>query len=146
MKCGHAMEHRWCGYCYAARRGRESHPGHRRRKGQPERMTDPEMIMAMKRPTDNPKEVAGAKVVDDVLKGWLPHVHEFLTELLWEDGKPRKPGTLLILAQDGLWKACIHDTDQRVSGWLSGESWEGLLESVNKGLGDNTIVWRLKTR
>jgi len=102
--------------------------------------------MAMKRPADNPKEVAGAKVVDDVLKGWLPHVHEFLTELLWEDGKPRKPGTLLILAQDGLWKACIHDTDQRVSGWLSGESWEGLLESVNKGLGDNTIVWRLKTR
>jgi len=136
----------WCGYCYATRRGRASHPGSRRGKCPSEAMTRADLIMAMKRPTDNPRERAGQPVVDEVLKGWLPELHAFLTETTWEDGKPRKTGTVMLLTEDGLWKAWIHDRDTKVSGWLSGESWEGLLESLNKAFGSGSITWRADRR
>ena len=105
-----------------------------------------ELNMAMSRPKDNPKERAGSQVVDDVLKGWLPELHAFLTEMTWDDGKKRVTGTVMISTEDGLWKAWVHCRDAKVSGWISGESWEGLLESVNRALGSNSIQWRADKR
>jgi len=136
----------WCGHCYATLRGRASHPGSRSGKRPVRSMTEARSNMAMKRPTDNPKEKAGSKVVDEVLRGWLPDLHEFLTENQWDDGKARKTGTMMILTQDGVWKAWIHDTDLRVSGWVSAESWESLLETVNRGFGENSISWKADKR
>lgn len=105
-----------------------------------------EWIMAMTRPKDNPRDKAGARTVDEVLEGWLPELHEFLTEIEWDDKKRRSTGTVMILVEDGLWKAWVHDRDLKVSGWCSAESWEGLLEQVNRSLGERSIQWRADKR
>jgi len=146
MRCKFCKSDGWCRDCLQKKRGgpkRSSPPIMRSSEAY---TTELEIIMAMSRPKDNPKEKAGSKVADDVLNGWLPSLHEFLTEIQWEDGKSRKTGTVMILCEDGLWKAWIHDRDNQVSGWWSGESWEGLLEGVNKALGTQTLSWRKDRR
>lgn len=146
MRCLRSKVEGWCGYCYSARRGRAGHPGQRRQNSPVRALTELEWIMAMSRPKDNARETAGRQVVDEVLKGWLPDLHAFLTEQEWEDKKKRVTGTIMVMCEDGLWKAWVHDRDLKVTGWVSNESWEGLLEALNRALGSNSIEWRVAKR
>jgi len=146
MKCLLQKTSGWCGYCYAARRGREGHPGTRRRESQPPELTEMEFIMAMTREKSNAREKGGTRSTDEVLKQFFPELHDFLTEVDWDDGKKRVTGTVMMLCEDGYWKAWVHDRDAKVSAWLTGESWEGVLISLNKALGEGSLQWRADRR
>lgn len=146
MRCDILKSTGWCGECYAAKRGRSFHTGTRSAKARPRSVERSDIIMAMVRPKSNPKEVAGQQVVDEVLKEVWPDLHAFLTEMTWDDGKKRITGTVLMFCEDGLWKARLNDRDAKVTGWISGESYEGLMEGVDRAIGNGSIQWRADKR
>ena len=85
-------------------------------------------------------------VVDEKLKSQFPHLHEFLTEGQWDDGKPRKTGTVMILVEDGYWKGWVHDRDGRVSSWTAGTSVDDLLLMIEDSLERQSMAWRADKR
>jgi len=72
----------------------------------------------------------------------LPNVVEFLTLEVWPDGKKRVPGSVLVVCNDGYWKAWLHDQDARMSAWVSAESMQALWERVDAILGGAAHEWR----
>lgn len=83
-----------------------------------------------------------ATVADEKLRVAFPRVHEFLTEREWDDAKPRKTGTVMILVEDGWWKAWVHDRDGKASSWFSGTSLDDVLKAVDDALDGGTVAWR----
>jgi len=67
---------------------------------------------------------------------------DFLSDAKWEDGVDRQLGTLMILVEDGLVKAWVHDRDASCSAWVSADSLQGLLEAVSRGLEKDSLEWR----
>lgn len=98
--------------------------------------------MPMPRPKSNVRESLDAPMVDETLRGWVPHIHDHLTEQVWEDGKRRMTSTLLIFCEGGMWKARLNDRAVKISAWVSGESWEALLEAIERGLAAESLEWR----
>lgn len=146
MKCLVLIEHGWCAACYAAKRGREA--GHRKMPRVPAKVFNPfeESDMAMKRPNGEATPSSGQSLKDEVFEGFYPKLFAHLSETSWDDGKPRKPSTLLLLVENGRWKAFLHDRDGKRGFWLSGESWEWLLESLEAGVDSSSTEWRKDTR
>lgn len=73
-----------------------------------------------------------------------PHLCEFLSLTQWADGTSRVPGTLLILAEDGLWKASLHDREGQRSCWLSGKTPTDLMASLERVCMTGEADWRHK--
>lgn len=71
---------------------------------------------------------------------------EFMRETLWDDGKPRKTGTLLIVAEGKVLKCAVHDRDGRRGAWVTAETWKDLLSRIDAGLASDTLDWRKDTR
>lgn len=97
--------------------------------------------MAMRRPTNGNGGSSGANEPDPVFFDWYPHLHERMSETRWEDGKPRKVDTLMIFREHSMWKILIHDREARLKAWVSGSSWEGVLKSLERGVGEETLEW-----
>lgn len=79
------------------------------------------------------------------LSAWskeYPHVFEFLTGDRYDDGTVRLPGTVLLCFGEGRLRLWLHDRDQGLSAWLSGESVEALFKAADQGLADATVEWR----
>jgi len=98
--------------------------------------------MPMPKPKADLRLQLDAPMVDEVLRGWLPHLHDHLTEQTWEDGKKRMTSTLLIFCEGGMWKARLNDRAVKISAWVSAESWEALLETIERGLAAESLEWR----
>lgn len=81
--------------------------------------------------------------MDSQLGNLAPTLLEWTTSLKWENGDKRKTGTVMILAEDGVWKAWLHDRDGACSGWLSAGSMLDLLVAIEEGLCNNSINWRV---
>lgn len=93
----------------------------------------------------NPKtagSTGSSKPVDSLFSSKSPALFEYLTEDKWEDGKPRPTATLLVFAEQGVFKACVNDRANGVIAWFSDERFQGLLEAVERGLADGTAEWR----
>jgi len=84
--------------------------------------------------------------MDEVFSLEHPHLFEFMTETSWSDGKPRKVGTLLLVAEGKVIKCSLHDRDGRRAAWITAESLQELLRRVDKGLEFDTLDWRKDTR
>lgn len=102
--------------------------------------------MAMKRTDEAGPGGLRTSAIDEVLRGWLPDLHDHLSETAWDDGKPRKTSTLMLLTENGRWKAFLHDRDGKKGAWVTGESYEDLLETLNKALETGSLEWRKDTR
>lgn len=76
------------------------------------------------------------------LNASLPNVVEFLTLDAWPDGKRREHGTVMLVCDDGLYKAWLHDKDAGMSAWVSSESLQDLWERVDAILGGAGHEWR----
>lgn len=90
----------------------------------------------------SPEEAAKALVREGPVAKAFPAVLEFLTAVQWAPGEPRKPGTLTIFTDDGLWKASLNDKDADRSAFVSAASPELCLVALEKGLRDDTLTWR----
>ncbi len=67
---------------------------------------------------------------------------EFLTAVKWDDGSVRKSGTVLIVFEDGLWKAWLHDRDGKRSAWVSGRTPVDLASAIEEGFQTDSLGWR----
>jgi len=132
-----------CQACYQNCKGRTNYKGHwgyqapRKSQG----------LMAMKhiRPSspNADKEAAGPIVpIDATFSLRYPALWEFLVEMEWSEGVPRETGTLLVFAEDGVVKACLSDRDGDRRAFYGSDSFQGLLEGLNKGLLADTLDWR----
>lgn len=71
-----------------------------------------------------------------------PTLVEYLTTLRWEDGTDRKPSSLSIFVEDGAWKVAVNDKDLQRSLYISGETLQDALGSVEKALRGENADWR----
>lgn len=102
------------------------------------------MAMIRREPEATPTSARSAR--DEVLFGWLPTVHEWLTETQWDDGKPRKTTTLMVVVENGRWKLWVHDRDSKKSAWVTADAWEALWEVLERSLKDDDLEWRKDSR
>lgn len=72
----------------------------------------------------------------------LPCLYEFLTLQLWEPGSPRKPGTVSIFWEDGVWKCWLNDKDASRSACASAPCLQSLLLKVDQKLMEDSLEWR----
>jgi hypothetical protein len=86
--------------------------------------------------------VGDVAALDASISAVSPTLVEWLTTLKWENGDKRQTGTVMVLAEDGVWKAWLHDRDGRCSGWLSAGSLFDLLVAIEEGLVNNSVNWR----
>lgn len=134
----------WCGYCYSGLRGRAVYRGHfgwrahrrRRRKWR---------CYVRKPQAEDRGEVSALRfVAESEWTAAYPHLFEWLVEDRWDDGTVRETGTVLLFTEAGRWKACLNDRALGRSCFLSGETPEGLLQSLDDGLGSSGLEWRAK--
>lgn len=146
MRCLVLVNHGFCAACYAARRGREA--GHRKMPRLPDPVFNPfeESDVAMKRPSGEATPQSGQPLKDEVFEGFYPKLLAHLSETQWDDGKPRKTSTLLVMVENSRWKAFFHDRDGKRGFWISAESWEWLLEQLEAGVDSSSTEWRKDTR
>lgn len=85
-------------------------------------------------------EYAATPTVD--LVGSYPNLGEFMTRELWEDGTPRRTGTLTVSCQDGAWKGCLTDRETLTKCWGSWDTLQELLDCLEEGLKDDDLPWR----
>jgi len=145
-RCGVLLLSGFCPKCYEQIRGRGM--GHRKPPVLPIRVLTPleAEAMAMMRRDEAEAPAVARSARDEVLLGWLPNVHEWLTETQWHDGKPRKSTTLMVVVENGRWKCWVHDRDARRSAWVTADAWEALWVVLERSLKDDDLEWRKDTR
>lgn len=102
--------------------------------------------MAMKRPTGAEAPAGGAPATDPVFSGFYPTLHGWLTETVWEDGKARKTSTLMLMTENGYWKAFFHDRDLKRGFWVTAQAYEELLGKLEENIEASSTEWRKDTR
>lgn len=102
--------------------------------------------MGLKRPDAEAATGLGRPAIDEAFAGFYPTLHGHLVETSWEDGKPRKTSTLLLMTENGRWKAFYHDRDGKRGFWVSAEAYEGLLELIEDAVESSSTEWRKDTR
>lgn len=101
------------------------------------------MFKKAEKPTGGEK-LSSASYDNGTWQKGCPNLCQFLTQTQWEDGTPRAPGTLLLLAEDGMWKGSLHDRDAQRSCWLSGKTPTALLEAIERVCLTGEAEWRHK--
>jgi len=71
-----------------------------------------------------------------------PALWEYLSVTRLEDGSTRKLAKLSLSVQDGRWCACFVDEDNKRLMFISGETYDQLLKSLEKHLANETAEWR----
>jgi hypothetical protein len=75
------------------------------------------------------------------LKKW-PAICEFISEIRDAEGRPMKGATLMLFAEDGCYKLCLHDRLGSCSLWASSDSHFGVYDALEKRLASGTGDWR----
>jgi len=130
----------WCWKCYDGVRHKAYHRGHAYYRTQP-RLGKGE-AMALLRRTGSIGSGPAVPAGDAEVSKLVPDLVEFLTGGTWPDGTPRRTGTVMVLSEDGVFKAWVHDRDGACSAWVSAGALMDLLDAVEKLLGDPVANWR----
>jgi hypothetical protein len=80
--------------------------------------------------------------VDSALENEYPALYDFLTTSVTSDALPRKTATLMLFAEQGSFKACLHDRQDGRSFFRAAPTWDGVLEAVERALAEGTGDWR----
>lgn len=81
--------------------------------------------------------------VDDLVIRW-PALAEFLASTHYEGEEPgtRQLGSLLIFAQDGMWKACLRDRQESRCLWVAARQLLELFDVLEHAVAHADSVWR----
>jgi hypothetical protein len=84
---------------------------------------------------------------DIELASRCPALVEYLTEREDEEGRARTTSTLLVAAEDGVWKVCLTDRASPTGNWdykawKSGDTIMEALMALDRDLQENTLEWR----
>jgi len=101
--------------------------------------------MAIKRPQSDQSGVpADAACVDPSWQERWPTLCSYLFDLRYEDGTPRQTSTLMLLAEQGVAKACLNDREAERSAWVSGRALSEVLDALEVGLANDRLDWRAR--
>lgn len=133
----------WCGECYSNARGRTNFRGHLCYR----RPRAPRVLKPWEKDVRKPQAVGMGAVGGSVpsVASYLspyPLVWEYLTDDAWEDGTPRQRASLMIVADGGSLKLWLNDRALDRSCWVSGESLEDALSSLEGLLYSDSAPWR----
>lgn len=132
----------WCGACYEGLRGRGTHRGH----GGPSSCYLVKRISSvsyLKKPvTPLSGSVTSSVSSPSAFTAAFPALSEFLISCAWEDGSSRVPGTVMLLVEEGRWKAWLNDKAFARSAWVSGHTLEAVLGCLEAGLREESLEWR----
>lgn len=134
----------WCGECYANVRGRENVRGHRGYRRPRVARVLRSWELTVKKPV-MPASGATSPVGVPSVGGFLapyPLVWAMLTDDAWDDGAARQRASLLVLADGGSLKLWLNDKALGRSCWVSGESLEDALSSLEGLLYNDSAPWR----
>lgn len=142
MKCSISKQGGWCGYCYAIKRGRASLHG----PSMP-RYTLAcyiEDVMKFLQRVVKPSNPALAERPQDggAWANLYPALVEFLTITRWDEKTPRTTGTIMLMQDEGRWKAWVHDRDAKRSMFVTGMTPDGVIANVEELLANNGGEWR----
>lgn len=138
MRCVNA----WCGLCYENIRRRANHKHHRAYRV-PKRVVAEDGDMSMIKRAAKGGAIKGEPAAPS--DGWLefyPGIQEFLSMTAWEDNAVRVTGTLMLVAEAGLWKLWLHDRDGKRSVWLSGQTLESVAQAAEDVVQGGLADWR----
>lgn len=88
-----------------------------------------------------PTEGGGGLLACDLCRRW-PTLAEFLACSVYDDGSEREPGTLLVCVSEGRWRGWLNDRGQGAAAWVSGSTFDALMDSLEDGLLSNALEWR----
>ena len=136
-----ATEH-WCPWCYENRRGRATHKGHAHYYPRvPRRITYEDF--AVKRPSQASRPKKGEfECPDAAFQSNYPELARFLCDEYFDDGKPRKRGTLKIWMDDVGVHLYLNDPDSKMGAFTTAEGLTEALMGAEAALGGGTISWR----
>lgn len=132
----------FCPKCYSGQKGRQSYAGHFGYRA-PKRHGVDECMTLQKRSKAGSNGSA-AKVQDwtgTILSGF-PTLCEFLALDRWPDGTNRLTGTLQLFCEHGKWKVTLRDRDAKEYAFLTSDTIEELLLTVEEGLTQGNVEWR----
>jgi hypothetical protein len=72
----------------------------------------------------------------------VPTLTEFMSLDKWEDGTQRERGTIRLMIEGDVWKACLNDLDGSAYAFLSARTFTALLETIEKALVAQSADWR----
>lgn len=73
-----------------------------------------------------------------------PAIWEYLTMEKWDDGDTRETSTLLMLFEDGCFKACLNDRALGRSAWTTADSPSKALQRLDNAIQQGSADWRAK--
>lgn len=111
----------------------------------PETLAELELEAHMKRRTKDGPNHEGRAGRDPEFQAKFPTLFDYLTATCFDgDNKqPRITSTLLLFAQDLVWKACLRDRSEGVCAWVAAPELFSLLAVLEEELAGDTAVWRL---
>ena len=132
----------WCGYCYANRRGRESYRGHRWCSLPPDGRRRLEDLEMKKSEFGGPGGTGRGLGISHACRTDFPALVEFMTCEKWDDGSPRKTGSITIFLDTGTLKGCLADRDGDWVSFLTAQGFTELLGALDAGLQAKSLDWR----
>ena len=97
--------------------------------------------MQRRSPSERPDGPLGNSLDLDIADD-MPLLHAHLVDRTWDDGGDRCTSTLLVFAEDGLWKGCLHDREEKATLWASGGTIRGVMEALEALLSEGHGMWR----
>lgn len=104
-------------------------------------------VTDVKRPM--PGQLCGPKEAafdDQGFKDEFPTLHQYLTCVRWDDGKPRTTTTLLFFVEGEALKCCINDRDNNRSAFVTSAGFAALLSEVETRLREESLDWKTKSQ
>jgi hypothetical protein len=134
----------FCPLCYAGLRGRGAYKGHYGYRGRGSRVTEESRWMALQRRKLERENGTAVPSALPLTGYWskVAELCEWLSSTSWEDGSARCTGTMMLMAEDGRWKAWLHDRDGSCSCFVSSESLEGAVAAAAKAVASAGGDWR----
>lgn len=117
----------WCIYCKAEHIAGGSHPCMALARG--------------KKLEDSSSASSGQALPGKVLTAYA-NVLEFLSMTSWPDGPKRMTGSLRLSVEGSQWKAVVSDAENARVAFVTGDTPDALLKSLDRGLEADTLDWR----
>jgi len=100
--------------------------------------------MPIKKPNVNMSGRNEVPMQESEFSALYPVLWEYLTSNWYADKSPRLTASLTIFVQGDVLKCCLNDRDLDRSAFFTGETVEKMLESVDRGIADDSCDWRRK--
>lgn len=96
----------------------------------------------MKKPSDRPITFGTGSEAPTFAWGLCAAVRAFLTDETWDDGSKRALGTIMVMFEDGRFKAWVNDKSSGRSAWVSASTLSELFLTLDEGISTDTLDWR----